>query len=73
MQANPSQYQQLQPEDRMTIASLRQQNFSIRAIARQLDRSASTVQRELVRNSCASGYESTLSPGPKLIRRDGKG
>jgi IS30 family transposase len=69
MQANPSHYQQLQPEDRMTIASLRQQNFSIRAIARQLDRSASTVQRELVRNSCASGYASAKAQCSSLQRR----
>ena len=38
MQPSPSHYQQLQPEDQVTIASLRKQNFSIRAIARQLDR-----------------------------------
>jgi len=37
MQVSPSLYQQLQPEDRMTIASLCQRNFSIPAIARQLD------------------------------------
>ena len=30
-------YTHLQPEDRATLASLRQQNFSIRAIARLLD------------------------------------
>ena len=54
MQPSPSHYQQLQPEDRMTIASLNQQNFSIWAIARQLHRSASTVQRELERNICIS-------------------
>ena len=29
-------YHQLQPEDRVTIASLKQQNYSLRAIVRQL-------------------------------------
>jgi IS30 family transposase len=44
-------YQQFQPEDRMSIASLRQQGFGVRAIARAIDRSASTVSRELQRNT----------------------
>jgi IS30 family transposase len=61
MQASPSHYQQLQPEVRMTIASLRQQNFSIRAIAPQLYRYASTVQVELARNSCLSGYTTSTA------------
>lgn len=42
---------QLQPEDRMTIASLKQQNYSIRQIGSMLQRSASTVSGELSRNS----------------------
>jgi IS30 family transposase len=46
-----TRYQQLQPEDRMSIASLRQQGFGVRAIARAIDRSASTVSRELQRNT----------------------
>lgn len=44
-------YQQLQPEDRMTIASMRQQGCSLGARARTLQRSASTVSRELGRNT----------------------
>ncbi len=59
---NPSRsshYSQLQPEDRVTIASLKQQNYSVRAIARQLLRSPATISRELLRNGwswplCAS-------------------
>ena len=35
----------------MSIASLRQQGFGVRAIARAIDRSASTVSRELQRNT----------------------
>jgi IS30 family transposase len=45
-----SRYSQLQPEDRVTIASLKQQNYSVRAIARQLLRSPATISRELLRN-----------------------
>jgi IS30 family transposase len=52
-------YQQLQPEERMTIASMRQQGSSVRAMARTLGRSAATVSRELERNTCpALGYAS---------------
>jgi IS30 family transposase len=51
MHTSPRSYKQLQPEDRMTIASLKQQNYSIRQIASMLQRSASTVSRELSRNS----------------------
>ena len=48
-----TQYRQLQPEDRMTIASMEQQGFSARAMARALGRSPSTVTRELERNTLA--------------------
>ena len=46
-----TQYRQLQPEDRMTMASMRQQGFSARAMARALSRSLSTITRELARNA----------------------
>jgi len=46
-----TQYHQLQPEDRMTIASMQQQGFSARAMARALGRSPSTVTRERQRNT----------------------
>ena len=58
---NPSRsshYRQLQPEDRVTIAGLNKQNFSVRAIARQLLRSPATISRELVRNVHPSGHPS---------------
>jgi IS30 family transposase len=51
-------YRQLQPEDRMTLASLQQQNYSVRAMARVLHRSPSTISRELSRNADSSGYAS---------------
>jgi IS30 family transposase len=46
-----TKYRQLQPEDRMTLASMQQQGWSVRAMARTLRRSASTVSRELTRNT----------------------
>jgi IS30 family transposase len=49
-----TKYQQLQPEDRMTMASLRQQGGSMRAMARMLGRSASTISREFRRNTLAA-------------------
>lgn len=51
-------YKQLQPEDRLTLSSLKQQNVSIRAMARILQRPASTVSRELRRNGTADHYSS---------------
>lgn len=48
-----TRYRQLQPEDRMTLASMKQQGFSARAMARALGRSPSTVTRELARNTLA--------------------
>lgn len=56
-----TQYKHLQPEERMTLASLHQQSYSVRAIAKLLGRSASTIGRELRRNSSACGYASVLA------------
>ncbi|MFM9428979.1 IS30 family transposase [Variovorax sp. GrIS 2.14] len=47
---DPTSYRQLQPEDRITIASMCQQGCSVRAMARTLQRAPSTVGRELERN-----------------------
>jgi IS30 family transposase len=57
-------YTQLQAEERVTLASLRQQGWSIRAIAKLQGRSPSTLSRELLRNSTAGGYAS----GPAQIK-----
>lgn len=57
MSASRSPYSQLQPEDRLTIASLLQQRYSVRGIARVLGRCASTISREIARNSVSGqGY-----------------
>src|SRR3984893_5475896 len=64
-------YQQLQPEERMTIASMRQQGSSVRAMARTLGRSAATVSRELARNTCATvGYASAPAQARSTSRRE---
>ena len=44
-------YQQLQPEDRITIATMRQRGFSVRAIARTLERAPSIIAREVALNT----------------------
>ena len=67
-------YQHLQPEERLAIASLRLQDVSIRAMARMLGRSPSTVSRELTRNSSLARYASV--PAQALCaarRRAGRG
>ena len=62
MSASRSPYSQLQPEDRLTIASLLQQRYSVRGIARVLGRCASTISREIARNSVSGqGYAHTRS------------
>ena len=53
-----SRYTHLQPEERITLASLHQQGLSQRAIGALLGRSPSTISRELRRNRCALGYAS---------------
>ncbi len=54
-----TKYRQLQPEDRITMASMRQQGSSMRAMARVLGRSASTISREFERNTLpAAAYAS---------------
>ena len=59
MSASRSSYRQLQPEDRLTIASLLQQRYSVRSIARVLGRCASTISREISRNrDCDQRYAS---------------
>lgn len=61
-----TRYEHLQPEDRVTLASLRQQGWSIRAIARLQGRSPSTISREVRRNACHGGYAS--APAQRLCQ-----
>lgn len=50
-----TRFKQLQPEERITLAALRQQNTSLRDIAQVLGRSAGTLSRELRRNGGPNG------------------
>ena len=50
------QYSQLGYEERQTIAISREQGLGIRAIARVLNRSASTISREIARNGGGGAY-----------------
>jgi len=61
MQTPPRTYKQLQPEDRVILSSLKQRNYSIRAIARELGRTASTISRELSRNTVDEHYGSVVA------------
>ena len=56
-----STYTHLQPEERMTLASLYQQGWSLRAIAKLQGRSPSTISRELRRNACEGSYASAVA------------
>lgn len=51
-------FQQMQPEERMSLAALRQQGMSLRFIGQVLGRSAGSLSRELARNSTPDGYNS---------------
>jgi IS30 family transposase len=65
-----SQYKQLQPEERVTISSLKQQGRGVRTIARALGRPASTISRELRRNAMAGkGYASVPAQEAACARR----
>jgi IS30 family transposase len=70
MLPQPRTYRQLQPEDRVTLASLKQQNYSVRAIASVLGRSASTISREVRRNACADQYGSVVAHQSCQHRRE---
>ncbi|WP_369125158.1 helix-turn-helix domain-containing protein, partial [Cryobacterium sp. 10S3] len=59
---NPPQGRYLSADDREQIFAGVVQRLSIRAIARNIDRSASTVQRELCRNT-APRYRPRLPNG----------
>ena len=65
----PKRYQQLQPEDRVTLASLTQQKYSVRAMAQVLGRLPSTISRDLRRNVPPTGYARTTARACAQRRR----
>ena len=63
-------YSHLASEERDRIALMRSQGFGCRSIARQLNRSASTISREVRRNALAGGaYRPSIADGGYLLRR----
>lgn len=60
---------QLQPEERVNLAAMRQRGMSLRAIGGVLGRSASTLSRELARNGGAHGYLSRQAQAVRDQRR----
>ncbi len=60
-QAKPARFRQLQPEERVRLASFKQQGLGVRKIAQELGRSPATISRELRRNTTEQwGYASQL-------------
>ena len=62
-------YDHLSLEDRCTIARLQAEGRSIRQIAAALDRSPSTITRELKRNSAKTAYKPTYAEERSQARR----
>ena len=62
-----TRYRHLQPEERLTLASLLQQGWSLRRIAQQLGRSPSTLSREVTRNRSGDAYWS--APAQSLCQQ----
>lgn len=56
----PATCQQLQPEDRMAIATMRQRGVNVRAIARILERVQSTIACGVTRHTSAVQSDSSL-------------
>lgn len=65
----PKRYHHLQPEERMTLASLVQQQYTACEIAKVLKRSTSTVTREIKRNAQSTGYSSQAAITCSRLRR----
>ena len=63
-------YTHLASQGRERIAVMRSQGFGCRSIARQLNRSASTISREVRRNALGGGaYRPSIADGGYLLRR----
>lgn len=66
-------YKQLSLEERYKISSLRAERISIRQIAATLDRSASTIAREIARNKASSANYEPFHADEKAWARRWKG
>jgi transposase, IS30 family len=66
------EYQQITLEERYLIGKYRRENLSIRAIAKNLGRSPSTISREIKRNLRNSGFWSAQKAQEKTNARRSK-
>lgn len=62
-------YEQLSYEDRILIAHLKKERLGVRAIARRMGRSASTISRELARNGPRAGSYGAVASQDKTAGR----
>ncbi|MCX7135568.1 MAG: IS30 family transposase [Proteobacteria bacterium] len=69
MEITSRSYKQLQPEDRVTMASMLQGKSGVREMARALGRSPSTISREIKRNGAGKGYASASAHVRCRVRR----
>ena len=65
----PQHYEQLQYDERVAIAGFRDQGLSIRAMARILNRAASTISREILRNAPSGKYSRIFAQKRRNGRR----
>ena len=64
-----NQYEQIQYDERVAIASYRARGLSIRLIARILKRAASTISREILRNAPSGQYSCIFAQKRRNRRR----
>jgi IS30 family transposase len=62
-------YAHLSQDERYQIQHLRRGGFSVREIAKQIERSPSTVSRELFRNGQADEYAARSAQRQSVLRR----
>ncbi len=55
-------YRQLTSQERYALTALRRQGYSMRGIARALNRAPSTISREIRRNRRKDGFYWVLTP-----------
>ena len=65
----PQHYRQLQYDERIAISSFQAQGLSIRAMARILNRAASTISREILRNAPSGKYSCIFAQKRRNRRR----
>lgn len=65
----PKKYHHLTTQERAVIMAMRTELCSIRAIAKKLNRTPSTISREVLRTNIAAPYDANLSNDQAVARR----